>query len=383
MRTPLRGSPQPNRLATAASLPIVSRELLRTVADEAPIMLWVLAPDGRSIFFNREWLAFTGRDLKQELGLGWLEGVHPHDRGACLERCRQALQARQPFAIEHRLRAADGRFRWVLGHGSPWVGHDGKLLGFVGSSADVTELKETQTQARSPQLAARLAAAREEERAALARELHDELGQTLTAIKLELGRATAVFRRERMQAQAVDRLQSLIGLAEIAIATVKRFATTVRPVGLDHRGLLAAMQWEATTFRARTGIRCQVRAESASTSLTLEQQAVVVRIFQEALTNVIRHAHASAVYVSLVERRGAFELRIRDNGCGISDAQRTHPRSIGLIGMSERAALVGGTLEIAGRPGRGTALVVRVRLPRRRTTRTILAGRRPPQRQKR
>ena len=230
------------------------------------------------------------------------------------------------------------------------------------SMRDISEekqrLRESEEQLR--QLAARVQTAREEERANLARELHDELGQTLTAIKLELGRTASALRKNRVDGQTVDRVQSLTGLVEIGLATVKRIAANLRPATLDHLGLAAAVRWEASGFRASTGIRCYVRAARESTALNAEQQTMVFRIFQEALTNVVRHARASAVYVSLAERRGTFELRIRDNGRGIKDADMTHPGAIGLLGMRERAAIIGGGFTIAGRPGKGTVLTVRV-----------------------
>jgi two-component system sensor histidine kinase UhpB len=219
-------------------------------------------------------------------------------------------------------------------------------------------LRESEEQLR--QLAARVQTAREEERANLARELHDELGQTLTAIKLELGRTASALRKNRVDGQTVDRVQSLTGLVEIGLATVKRIAANLRPATLDHLGLAAAVRWEASGFRASTGIRCYVRAARESTALNAEQQTMAFRIFQEALTNVVRHARASAVYVSLSERRGTFELRIRDNGRGIKDADMTHPAAIGLLGMRERAAIIGGGFTIAGRPGKGTVITVRV-----------------------
>ena len=209
-------------------------------------------------------------------------------------------------------------------------------------------------------LAARIQNAREEERASLARELHDELGQTLTAIKLDLARAVASMRTDRVTATSIDRLQSLVGLVEIGIQTVKRITTTLRPPALDHLGLPEAIRWEAMTFRARTGLRCHVRTDKEITALDPERQTVLFRIFQEALTNVVRHAQASAVNVTLAERRGEFELRIRDNGRGVTDAQVADPRALGLLGMHERAALVGGTFHIAGRRGKGTSIVVRV-----------------------
>lgn len=226
------------------------------------------------------------------------------------------------------------------------------------SSDSERRLRESEEQLR--RLAARVQTAREEERATLARELHDELGQTLTAIKLDLGRAIAAVSTPQSSTVAVDRLQSLVGLVEISLQTVKRLTMSLRPPALDHLGLAEAIRWEAMTFRARTGLRCHVRADKDTTALNAEQQTVLFRIFQEALTNVVRHARASAVQVTLAERRQEVELRIRDNGRGVTDAEATDPRAIGLLGMRERAALVGASFHIAGRRGKGTAVTVRV-----------------------
>lgn len=221
-------------------------------------------------------------------------------------------------------------------------------------------LRESEEQLR--QLAKNLQTAREEERKTVARELHDELGQTLTAIKLELARAVTSFRADRLSPKSIDRLQSLIGLTEIGISTVKRIATDLRPATLDHLGLASAIEWEAATFRARTGIRCRVIGGRGATSLQTEQETMLFRIFQESLTNVVRHAQASAVQVRLSEGGGVFELRVSDNGRGISSAQARDQRSIGLLGMRERAALIGGTFRIEGRPGRGTLITVTIAL---------------------
>jgi signal transduction histidine kinase len=218
--------------------------------------------------------------------------------------------------------------------------------------------RESEEQLR--QLAARVQRAREEERANLARELHDELGQTLTAIKLELGRTMTTLKRDQVGRDTVDRLQSLAGLVDIGLSTVKRIATNLRPPTLDHLGLAAAIRWEAMAFRATTGVRCYVRATRETTALTREQQTVIFRIFQEALTNVVRHARASAVHVTLAERKGMFELRIRDNGRGIKAAQAADPGAIGLLGMRERATIIGGTFTVAGQPAKGTVITVRV-----------------------
>jgi PAS domain S-box-containing protein len=262
----------------------------------------------------------------------------------------------------------DGRIVWAEHRRVPVLDATGHLLAIEGIARDVTSrvhaqqrLRESEEQMR--QLAARIQSAREEERANLARELHDELGQTLTAIKLELARATAEMRRERISPTIVDRLQSLVGLTDIGITTVKRITTNLRPATLDHLGLATAIRWEAMTFRARTGIRCHLRAEKETSRLEPEQQTMVFRIFQEALTNIVRHAKASAVHVSLTERNRLFQMRIRDNGVGISEPQAANPRAIGLLGMRERAALVGGTFGIQGRRGKGTVVTVEVPIP--------------------
>jgi PAS domain S-box-containing protein len=336
--------------------------LFRTVADDAPVMLWMAAPDGRCTFVNRQWLAFTGRSLTDELGRGWWRGVHRDDRDTLARHVRSAFEKRAPYTFEYRVRRFDGEYRRVIGHGSPRLRPDGGLIGYVGSCADITDekqrLRESEEQLR--QLAARVQTAREEERANLARELHDELGQTLTAIKLELARSTTALRNDRVDLETVDRVQSLIGLVDISISSVKRIAARLRPATLDHLGLAAALRWEASAFRASTGIRCYLRAARETTALTADQQTVIFRIFQEALTNVVRHARASAVHVSLAERNGTFELRIRDNGRGITDTDMTHPGSLGLLGMRERAAIIGGAFTISGRPAKGTAITVRV-----------------------
>jgi len=291
--------------------------------------------------------------------------VHPDDRHHVVNAVRDP--ARLTPRVLLRWMHADGSMVWAEHRRVPVYDASGRLVAIEGIARDVTEHMETQRQLEESQaqlrlLAARVQAAREDERTALARELHDELGQTLTAVKLELGRATETLMREHVTPQAVDRLQSLVGLIEIGIETVKRLSTELRPPALDHLGLAAAVRWEAMTFQARTGLRCHVKAGDEATALTKEQQTVLFRIFQEALTNVVRHARASAVNVTLAERARSFELRIRDNGGGISDAEVRNPRSIGLLGMRERASLVGATFDIAGRRGKGTSITVTVPL---------------------
>ena len=220
-----------------------------------------------------------------------------------------------------------------------------------------------------PSLALRLELAREEERARVARELHDELGQVLTSLKLEFMWLVDQLRNNepRPGIQLVNKLQSLTGLIEVSIQSVRQISSDLRPAVLDHLGLREALEWEATKFEARTGIRCRVAWELKNEPPDRTRQLAIFRILQEALTNVVRHAHAGAVRISVRERGRMLTLTIRDNGRGITKAERSSVASIGLLGMAERARLLGGRVTIAGAPGRGTAITAVVPIITRRT----------------
>jgi signal transduction histidine kinase len=211
-------------------------------------------------------------------------------------------------------------------------------------------------------LALRLETAREEERARLARELHDELGQVLTSLKLEFMWLVDQIKNTEPKPgiQIVNKLQSLIGLIEVSIQSVRQISGDLRPAVLDHLGLREAVQWEATKFQARTGIRCRVDARLTRDPADRTCALGLFRILQEALTNVMRHAHAGAVRITLAQRGRTLTLMVKDNGRGITKAELASMMSIGLLGMSERARMLDGRLTVAGVPGRGTTVTVRV-----------------------
>lgn len=220
----------------------------------------------------------------------------------------------------------------------------------------------------APSVAFRLELAREEERARVARELHDELGQVLTSLKLEFMWLVDQLRNSEPKPgiQLVNKLQSLIGLIEVSIQSVRQISGDLRPAVLDHLGLREAIQWEATKFEARTGIRCRLAWQLKNEPADRTRQLAMFRILQEALTNVVRHAHAGAVRIGMRERGRTLTLTIRDNGRGITKSELTSVESIGLLGMSERARLLGGRVTVAGAPGRGTTVTVTVPITTKR-----------------
>jgi len=229
---------------------------------------------------------------------------------------------------------------------------------------DITEPKRAEKElqrslAQLRKLAARLETVREEERTRAAREIHDELGQALTAIKLDL---TALLRDlPPDQGPAAQRRQSILKLLEQAMRSTRRIATELRPAVLDDLGLAAAVEWAAEDFQARTGIKCQASLPEGAIALDSERATALFRILQESLTNVARHASASQVTVRLGKGNGGFLLEVHDNGRGFDEKLFSTANSLGILGMRERALLLGGELTIDAAPGEGTT--VRVRIP--------------------
>jgi signal transduction histidine kinase len=199
---------------------------------------------------------------------------------------------------------------------------------------------------------------REAEQIRIAREVHDELGQALTGLKLQL---TWLASRLPKQSKLLhDKTRTMAAHIDETIRAVRRIATELRPGVLDTAGLLAALEWQASQFQTQTGIVCEVKAEMKETLGNQELNTAFFRIFQEALTNIIRHAKATKVEVHLAEVGGHVVLEVQDNGRGISRAEIHNTKSIGLLGIRERAALLGGSLRIEGERDKGTTLTARI-----------------------
>jgi PAS domain S-box-containing protein len=208
-------------------------------------------------------------------------------------------------------------------------------------------------------LSTHLQSLREEERTAIAREIHDALGQSLTAMKLDL---SWIKNRLEGQGELVARAEAMGSMIDATINTVRRISGELRPGLLDDIGLLAAIEWYAGEFEKRSGIACRVSAGSEEPRLDEKVSINIYRIVQESLTNIIRHANATAVDVDLVIEADDLTLTIRDNGRGITGEETSSARSLGLIGIRERALSCGGTIAIEGEPGRGTVVTAHIPL---------------------
>ena len=207
-------------------------------------------------------------------------------------------------------------------------------------------------------LAGYLEDAREKERTFIAREIHDEFGQALTALKMDL--AWLAKRLPPDQDGLLAKVSSMSDLVDTSIHMVRRIATDLRPGVLDHLGLVASIEWQAQEFAKRADFDCQLHLTDKELTLDEDLLTAVFRIFQETLTNVARHAEATEVRVDLREEDDELVLIVQDNGKGITESQITRPKSLGLIGMQERARSWGGRVMFQATPGQGTTVTVRV-----------------------
>jgi len=233
-----------------------------------------------------------------------------------------------------------------------------KVAVFVELHRKTERLRESEDKLR--RLAAHLISVREEERAHIAREIHDELGQVLTGLKMEV---TWLARRLK-EAPLIEKTDSMCKLIDSSVQTVRKIATGLRPEMLDDMGLVAAVGWQAKEFQKRTGIRARVKLPPESTKLDIDVATTMFRIFQEILTNVARHSRATRIDVELAigEKPGEEKvtLEVVDNGVGIADADLNGKKSLGLLGMHERALLFGGEVKINGAGGEGTRVLVSI-----------------------
>jgi signal transduction histidine kinase len=221
------------------------------------------------------------------------------------------------------------------------------------------ELRESRAQLR--ELSAYLQSVREEERTRIARELHDELGQTLTAIQLGLGVLDSAVRADSPASTLTTGLESMAAMVESATNAVQRLATDLRPPILDGLGLAAALDWQLEAFSERSGIKYEL---SLPPQLQFggDVDTAIFRIMQEALTNISRHAEASQVEVTLQLSDTELVLGISDNGKGMLLSNPSQRRRLGLVGMRERAHMLGGELKIQSSPGKGTQIELRLPL---------------------
>jgi signal transduction histidine kinase len=263
-----------------------------------------------------------------------------------------------------------GKFLFLDVYKAPFWDERGKIIGTVGCGRVVTKEKKIEEERKQFEkeliksrevlrnLFANLQSVREEERTRISREIHDELGQALTALKMDLYWLNNKLPPD--QKQLLKKTKSMLKLMDKTIQQVKKISSELRPGLLDDLGLVAAIEWQAGEFEDHTGINCKVSVKPEDITIDAEKATAVFRIFQETLTNVARHAKATQVRVDLKEQNGDIVLTVKDNGIGIAKEQISNTKSLGLVGIKERVYPFKGEVKINGVQGKGTTLTVRI-----------------------
>jgi PAS domain S-box-containing protein len=308
---------------------------------------------------NDSFVALTGYSREEAVGHTALElnlWPNPEDRRRVMEKLKKERRVRD---FEASIRLKNGEKRILL-LSIEKIELDGQVC-LLHVADDITLRKRAEQALRA--LSARLHSAREEEGTRIAREIHDELGGALTGLKWDLEKIDNTLNglADGLQLTEVrNRIGSMTTLIETTITTVRRIAAELRPGVLDDLGLVAAIEWQIEQFQSRSGLKCHWTNNAKEIELDREKATAVFRILQEILTNVLRHAGATNVYVKLGRTKHYFEVEVKDDGRGITESQRLNSRSLGLLGMKERALLVGGDVRVTGKEGAGTTVVVRV-----------------------
>lgn len=342
--------------AISANLPGVVFQMLARPAQRLLLMPFVSA--GATRLFGvppTDFLASPGR---------FVELLGPEDREAMLDAVDHAVRNDTVLEGQWQIARPDGKRRWIQLSATAREANGGNWL-FDGIITDITPQKETEqelTRSREElrELTAHIEALKEEERRAVAREIHDDIGSTLAGMKADLAWLTKRFSGDR---EVGVKLGGMMGLVDGAVQTANRIVQTLRPGILDY-GIAPALEWQAKDFANHNGIEVSFETNEDELALDIEQSTALFRVFQESLTNISKYARATRVETELFATPTSVTLEVRDNGAGMTDGALLKPTSFGIRGMMERVRALGGWMDISGPAGRGTTVMLSI--PRRR-----------------
>lgn len=352
----------------AAEQLAANESLFRKLAETTPVVPFEMdLSTRRFIYIGPQAELLLGVPVSKWYGPNfWCSVVHPEDDGHLEGLHREALERPgSDIDVELRLRTETGEYKWVrqIVHSGSSIGevHLGRGFFIDVSAAKAMEAEREDTKRQLRELAVQGQKQLEDERMRVAREIHDELGQSLTLMRIDLawvgGRISRILPDEEATAPLMDKLEAMEQQLEATLQAARRITTQLRPPVLDEFGLAEALEWQANDFSRRAGIRCQVMADFRG-SASKDAETAAFRIFQEILTNVARHSKASRVEVRLEQSADTLWLLVRDNGCGFNAGEAKKRAGFGLLGMRERAENIGGRMTIASTPGEGTAISV-------------------------
>ena len=322
---------------------------------------------GKVINANSTFCTMLGYTMEELKGVHFTELTHPDDIPKELLLVEEITRGnRDYYQIEKRYKTKNGNFIWVeLSLSTFRNSVNNEVEFFIGLVQNIHERKMAEEEIRKSheelrQLSSYLETIREEERTSIAREIHDELGQQLTGLKMDISWLNKKVPKENKIVQ--EKIAGMLSLVDTTVKTVRRISTELRPGILDDLGLIDALQWQSHEFEKRTGITCGFNTTFKDSTFEKHLSTGIFRVFQETLTNIARHAHASEIMTHLEKIEDNIVLQVHDNGKGFNEVEIKGKKTLGLIGMKERAKMFGGNLTVQSAVGKGTKITLRVPL---------------------
>jgi PAS domain S-box-containing protein len=328
----------------------------RTLAECAPVVVWITDENNSCTYISRYWRELTGRDPQQDLEYGWLEAVHPEDRDRVIREFVLAGKLGQPYRSEYRIQRADGRYGWTVDHAVPFFHADGTYAGYIGTCSDITDHKNRETTGYRVQ--DNLMLGQEAERKRVARELHDGIGQRIALLTMSLKEI------EGLVPEASPALHEKLRAVEDEVGRIAtdlhRLSHNLHPSTVAHLGLVPALRRLCKEFSEQMNVAVEFVVAADCTDMSEETALALFRVGQECLANVARHSRSQEAKVFLIEQPSELRLTIIDNGVGFDVSQVHSSPGLGLVSIHERARMLGADVEIRS-SSRGTQ--VELRLP--------------------
>ena len=349
----------------------ISEERWKFALEGSGDGVWDWNIQTNEVFFSKKWkeiLGFNDDEIKNVF-TEWENRLNPSDSKRVKDIIQEHFEDKtKEYEIEYRMLCKDGTYKWILDRGKVIsFTPDGKPLRMLGTHSDISVRKNHEDEIYNSReklraLAARIENVKEEERVNLARELHDNLGQSLTGLKMDISWLSKRINNEALENHKtwIDKTKSMSDLIDNVIQDVRRISHELRPNLLDYLGLIPALEWYVEDFEKRTDINCKIKVNTKNVILDKSTEISVFRILQEAFTNIIRHAFATKVVLMIKEDENYYLIELSDDGIGISDSKTNDIQSLGLTGMKERTIQFNGQLIISGSKNKGTRIIIKI-----------------------
>jgi PAS domain S-box-containing protein len=333
-----------------------SEARFRTLAECAPVVVWMTDTAYRCTYISRHWRELTGRDPEADLGFRWVEALHPRDRDRAARDLMEAGAAKQPCSGEYRVMRADGEYGWLQDYGVPHFNADGSYAGHIGTCIDVTQHKLLESAGVEVQNS--LVLGQEAERKRVAKELHDDISQRLALVVLELNSVEQLLPASSKPVE--EKLRAARHHLETIALDIHRISHNLHPSALSHVGLASALRGLCREFSQRTGIAVDFTGDMTSAQVSPDVAIALYRVTQEGLANIVRHSGSREARVLLVEGQGSFQLTIADAGVGFDARLLPESRGLGFVSIRERARMIGADVSITSAARQGTTIELRV-----------------------